>query len=249
MDIRLEKYLAEAQNMLNSTSTVGIPTVDIICATYRTSQIVNLFQKINAQQVRIGRAVFCVQGYNARQIALLRNNVKAQDVIIFEADKTDSLGERHNLMMEHTTADYVAIMDDDDLYFPNYLKQQMAYLVNKSADATSIANPIGHTIPNETYGFLFRIYRTGDDHPGAGGSVVFSRKAYDRVGGFTDVPEGYDNDFLRSVINDATLKHVETPPFNFAVTRSLLGDNTWKMSPSIEGDYKLNVVSKADIIL
>lgn len=249
MDIRLEKYLAEATNMINSTSAVNVPVVDVICATYRTNEIVNLFQKINSQQVRIGRVVFCVDGYNARQIALLRNNTKAQSVIVINAERGTSLGERHNQMMAHTTADYIAILDDDDLYFPNYLRQQMAYLINKSADATSIINPIGHTIPNETYGFLFRMYRTGDNHAGAGGSIVFTRKAYERVGGFTDVPEGYDNDFLNSVIVDPSLKHVESPPFNFAVTRSLLGDNTWKMSPSIEGDYKLNVVSKNDIIL
>ncbi len=227
------KYLdvkrADALAMINLHTQEEQPVVDIIMCSMRPELIGRIADNINCQKANIGKVIIVPQNYTPAQLMLLETKIKnKQELIILNLNNDISLGTKHQLAHNETTADYVSVMDDDDIYFPNYLKGQLNCLLNVGKPAiVSIANPIGRNEVTNDIGFLLADIRYKGIFVGAGGSMVYHREIGELVG-FKDVKSGYDNTFQTEAYNSG-YKLINSLPFNFIVTRGR-NDHTWNLT-------------------
>lgn len=238
-----------AIEMLNKFNLDELPKVDIIMLSVRPSLIGRIVNNINGQKVKPGKVVIILQGYNEQQAKVLKTSVKnCEELILIHNDDIDvKLGERNNIALSHTTADYIAIMDDDDVYYPNYLTSQLSCLKAHGKPAIiSKINPIARDESTRKIGFIRTSFLEGDNRVGAGGSFVFHREVIESVNGFEDIQVGYDSKLMQAAYKKG---YVLLPgdPFNFIVTRGRPEGNTWVIKNAT--NIHLNNISLEEIEL
>lgn len=247
-NVLLDRLRPEAQAVMDNHPVEGLPTVDIIMATMRPEFKERFVAQINAQTVHVGRVVISPQGYTEEDIQYLKDNLHAEVVIVPLPDPIDSLGERHNKLTLQTTADWVAIFDDDDLYYPNYLHGQLAQLMETSTKVTAKANVVCKHLGLNKVGFLLPELVFVKNQRGMGGTIVFHKDAYIAAGGFRDLSSGYDMVFLR----DAYLGGCDFgpgDPFNYVVVRGVEGGHTWYLGDTDLGDVRFNSIQIEEVEL
>lgn len=220
-----------ATEILNKFTLEELPKVDIIMLSVRPSLIGRIASNINGQKVKLGKVIIIMQGYNAQQAKVLKWSVKNCEelILIHNDDSSVKLGERNNIALSYTTADYIGIMDDDDIYYPNYMVSQLAYLKEHGKPAiVSKINPIARNESERTIGFIRTKFLEGPNHVGAGGSFVFHREVIESVNGFVDIQVGYDSKLMHAAYRKGYVL-LASDPFNFIVTRGRLEGNTWTM--------------------
>lgn len=225
----LDKCRPLATEMLNKYTPEELPKVDVIMLTVRPGLIGRIASNINGQKVKLGKVVVIMQGYNVQQAKVMKASIKNCEelILIHNDDASVKLGERNNIALSYTTADYIAIMDDDDIYYPNYLVSQLAYLVDHGKPTiVSKINPIARDESKWVIGFIRTKFLEGPGHIGAGGSFVFHRKVIEDVGGFVDVQVGYDSKLMQAAYK-LGYELLAGDPFNFIVTRGRREGNTW----------------------
>lgn len=228
----LDRVRPDAIEMLNKFTLDEIPKVDIIMLSVRPSLIGRIVSNINGQTVKIGKIVIILQGYNSQQADVLRNSIRNCDelILIHMDDKEILLGKRNNIALSHTVNEYIAIMDDDDVYYPNYLHSQLAYLKDHGKPTiVSKINPIARDESNNSIGFIRSMPVEGNNHVGAGGSFVWHREVTEKTNGFVEIQVGYDSHLMHAAYK---LGYTMLPgdPFNFIVTRGRPEGNTWAMN-------------------
>lgn len=221
-----------AAEMLNKFTLDELPKVDIIMLSVRPSLIGRIVDNINNQTVKPGIIVIILQGYNVQQANVLRTSIRNCEelILIHNDDPNVQLGYRNNVALSKTVNDYVAIMDDDDIYYPNYLHSQLAYLKDHGKPAiVSKINPIARNEAENKIGFIRTQIVEGNGQVGAGGSFVFHREITNKTRGFADVKVGYDSRLMHAAHK---LGYTILPgdPFNFIVTRGRPEGNTWEMN-------------------
>lgn len=225
---------------------VEMPTVDIIMATMRPQLKEQFVQHINDQTVNVGSVIISPQGYTPEDIEYLTTNIRFPVIVLDHTDGLPSLGERHNQMVLKSTADYVAIMDDDDIYLPDYLHGQLAYMQMTSTKITAKANGICKHIGMNKLGFLLPNFVFVDNSRGLGGTLVFHKDVYIGAGGFRNMPSGYDAAFLRDAyFNGFTFGPGD--PFNYMVVRGVEGGHTWNIEDKKLGDVRYNTIRLEEV--
>lgn len=205
-----------------------LPDVDIIMASKRPSLIGRIVDNINNQVVKVNTICIVTQGYTKQQVDTLKISIKnAKNIIIIEDnDPSHFAGYRNNLNMQNTRSDYIAIMDDDDIYFPNYLLGQLSYLYQSDYAMVLKGNPIARDESNNNIGFIKPGFIIKDNIPGPGGTYLFKRSTYEKYGPFVNTRTGYDNTFIRNVAKNGE-KLSCSDSFNFILTRGRPEGNTW----------------------
>lgn len=247
-NVLLDRLRPEAKAVMDNHPVADLPTVDIIMATMRPEYKERFVAQINSQTVHIGRVVISPQGYTEEDIQYLKDNIHAEVVIVPVSEPMDTLGERHNKLTLQTTADWVAIFDDDDLYYPNYLHGQMAQLMETNGKVTAKATVVCHHLGMDKVGFLLPQIIFVKNQRGMGGTIVFHKDVYIDAGGFRDLTSGYDMVFLR----DAYLRGYDFgpgDPFNYVVTRGVAGGHTWYLDDNDLGDVRFNSISIDEVEL
>lgn len=227
----LDQMKPDATNMLNKYTLDQLPNVDIIMLTVRPSLIGRIVSNINGQKLKPSKVIIIMQGYNEQQAKTLQVSIKncEEVILIHNNDTTVKLGTRNNTAFNLTTSPYVAIMDDDDVYYPNYLHSQLSYLKDHGKPTIiSKINPIGRDESNGKIGFLRKNLVGGNNQVGAGGSFVIHREVLELVGGFEEVQVGYDSKLMHAAYK-AGYTLIPADPFNFIVTRGRSEGNTWKL--------------------
>lgn len=247
-NVLLNRLRPDAKALMEKHPVEGLPTVDIIMATMRPEFKERFVAQINAQTIHIGKVVVCPQGYTEEDIQYLKDNLHAEVVIVPLPDPIDSLGERHNKLTLQTTADWVAIFDDDDLYYPNYLHGQLAHLMETNTKVTAKANVVCKHLGLGKVGFLLPKLVFDKNQRGMGGTIVFHKDVYLAAGGFRDLTSGYDMVFLR----DAYLSGNDFgpgDPFNYVVVRGVEGGHTWQLEDNDLGDVRFNSIQIEEVEL
>lgn len=224
----LDQQRSSAINNLNKFKLEQLPDVDIIMASKRPSLIGRIVENINNQVVNVNKVCIVTQGYTPQQIQTLKTSIKnARKLIITEDnDPSHFAGYRNNINMQNTQSDYIAIMDDDDIYFPNYLLGQLSYLYQTDYAMVLKGNPIARDESVNKIGFIKPGFSIGDNLPGPGGTYLFKRSTYDQYGPFKNTRTGYDNTFIRTVARNGE-KLSSSDSFNFILTRGRPEGNTW----------------------
>lgn len=245
----LDQLRPHATEMLNKFTLDEIPKVDIIMLSVRPGLIGRIVSNINGQTVKLGKIVIILQGYTPQQADVLRQSIRNCDelILIHNDDKEVLLGARNNVALSHTVNEYIAIMDDDDVYYPNYMHSQMSYLLARGKPAiVSKINPIARDESQNHIGFIRNKPVEGYNQVGAGGSYVWHREVTESTKGFVNIQVGYDSKLMHAAYK---LGYAILPgdPFNFIVTRGRPEGNTWALN-KING-VSLNNIRLEEIIL
>lgn len=251
MNATLARFKPEAVAMLKRFTVEELPTVDVIIATHRPSMAEKLIRHLNRQTVKIQNLVISPENYTEGQSQRFMDEVKgAVNVILLpvrvgeDGKPQHSLGTRHQEMVLECESEYIACMDDDDWYHPNYLHSQLAYLKHTQADFVAKNKPVAVDMMKGHIGWLF----PDGEMPksaGAGGSMVFRRALMEEFE-FADLASGYDSIFQSDLVR-AGKRLLWTDPFNFIVARNLSTGHTW--TPKEKTAFSRNDILFEDTIL
>lgn len=172
------------------SSSMSLPLVSCIMPTYGRPDFV-------AESL----AMFLAQDYPAKELIIL-NDCPGQTLegdfpnvrIINAPERWPNLGEKRNAAIESAKGEYIAIWDDDDVYFPWRLSLAMQRL---QAIQTPIYCPAdywaywGDTELHENSAQLDWIY-----HP----LVVFRRELWSTIGGYPQQTVGEDTVFFQKAL-------------------------------------------------
>ena len=174
------KYLkALRSDTLATLASMGVdqlPLVDVIVCSKRPMCIGNITSYLNKQTAKIGKVIFIVSGYDAGQVDLLKLSVTNGEVIVIEEAITVSLKDKINMAVSKSTSDYIAIMDDDNIYYPNYLHGQLAKLIGIDPNGmVTINNAVAMCNKTKRVGLYYANLVSCDKCHGTNGSVVINK--------------------------------------------------------------------------
>ncbi|NJC22642.1 spore maturation protein CgeB [Arthrobacter pigmenti] len=226
---RAQQIMA-ALGVTNSSSAKS-PTISVVVPSIRPQQLTHVLEGIAAQKEVSVQLVYGAHGFNldkahfhSRCDALGLENATA--VLLPE---NMSLGECLNTLVSHATGDFVAKWDDDDVYAPWYLHDQVmalyysgASVVGKRAHYVRL-NGLGATvIRNSAFEHRFTHF--------VAGPTLLGRREVFEVNPFLAVTTGEDTAFLRSVLSSGGTVYA-SDRFNYCQIRQAdSNDHTWKIS-------------------
>ncbi|WP_308440367.1 glycosyltransferase family protein [Sediminihabitans luteus] len=229
---REHTYGARVQRVLHdvglaTTSTLPRPRVTALVSTCRPHRLDDVVATVAAQRDVDVQLAVLAHGFEVDADELRRSAKEAgiDDVLVLHADADVPLGECLNRLVRAADGDVVAKMDDDDLYGPYYLSDQLDALAYSGADVVG---------KQARYVYVERqdvtLLRSADrEHRFtdlvAGPTIVARR---DLVGDrpFAALRTGEDTAFLRGVVADGGTVF-SADRFGFAQVRSADGGHTW----------------------
>jgi glycosyltransferase involved in cell wall biosynthesis len=207
--------------------------VSILLPTMRPNNIDNIVKNVTRQNYSNIELILIPQFYSEDQINLLfekLNNISCslKNIIILRLNDELSLGARLNKGIEASAGAYWAKMDDDDLYFPNYLSDMLLPFV---------LDDYAMTGKGEQFVYLTEVNKLILKNPGgrdkqsfvSGATFVVNRIVADGLR-FGDLNTGEDTALIK-MAKENKLKIYAADPFNHILIRSSsLDDHTWKFS-------------------
>lgn len=225
MNPKLVRAKTLAEMTLAYNHPTEVPLINVACCSGRPYMLEKLAETINSQTVTFHIVSIITQGYTEEQVEQLKSLVINGTPIIENIDKRDdlSLGARHNLAIDKIEQGIVVLMDDDDVYFPNYTKGMVNLLVGSDSVLTYKSDVAVTTLEEDgsrCTGWLKPFRFKTSSALGVGGALVFTKEVFDKVGKFADRDVGYDALF-QDRIRMLGLATACSDPFNFAITRGL----------------------------
>ena len=106
------------------------PLISVVCCSMRPQYIERMAENFTCQNYSNIELIFVLQGFKQKQIQYLKNiindaNSNIVSLKIFSENNINTLGERFNYGVSKSSGEYISKMDDDDLYFSNYLSDMM----------------------------------------------------------------------------------------------------------------------------
>lgn len=198
------------------------PFVSVILATMRPGQLDHALQQMRNQHAVDVEILIGLHGFSAEQ-------QQYPGVTFVEFGSEVTLGEVLNGLISKARGDYVAKIDDDDCYGPNYLRDQVNALRYSGADL--VGKQASYLfLESENELILRKPWRehTWTDLV-AGPTLVGSRQVFEKHP-FHCVNRGEDTKFLADVI-EAGGTIYSADRFNFVQVRSSTG-HTWDVNPA-----------------
>ncbi|MER7073736.1 glycosyltransferase [Terrabacter sp. NPDC000476] len=205
------------------------PTVSALVSSNRPQQMTHVVETVAAQQGVDVELLLLGHGFEVDAAVVERaRELGLENVQMLHAPSTQSLGACLNQLVAAASGEVVAKMDDDDLYGPHYLSDQLhaldysgAALVGKQAhhmyleaqDVTLVR------FPEREHKFTDFVM---------GPTIVTSREVA-LAHPFGDLGRGEDTDFLRQVATDG-LSIYSSDRFNFVQMRYGAAHHTWEAS-------------------
>ncbi|MGV2954013.1 glycosyltransferase family protein [Glutamicibacter sp. AGC46] len=222
----LDQYATDAT--ANKFSMAAKRNVSVIAATRRPEQLAHMLSTIGAQTDVELQLILVSHGFQPeRKIiseALEKGNFR--DVVTVNADSKLSLGQCLNLGIERSGGDFVAKMDDDDLYGCYYLADQINALRFSGADL--VGKQAHYMYLEGTNRTLLRMadreHRFTDIVMGP--TLLGTRNLFEEHR-FADRSRGEDTDFLNR-IGQAGARIYSADRFNFVQMRSAGTGHTWQ---------------------
>jgi hypothetical protein len=107
------------------------PMISVICCTMRPEFIDRIVTNLTCQNYKNIELILVIQNFTKKERNILENKLFANkngninEIRILDGSKIESLGEKLNYGISKSQGDYIAKMDDDDLYFKNYLRDMI----------------------------------------------------------------------------------------------------------------------------
>jgi glycosyltransferase involved in cell wall biosynthesis len=176
------------------------PLVSCICPTYnRPPEYQHLLEEAIESFMRQD---------NPRKELIVLNDAPGQElhceaegvVIVNAAERFATLGDKHNAMVGMARGEVIAVWDDDDISLP----WRLSYSVERLGDADYFNPRCYWFLPPEG---LRHDHAAGISH----NASVFTRAAFDLVGGYPSISNGYDRDIDQAFVS--RLERVIDPRF------------------------------------
>lgn len=222
------------------------PIVDLVLATKRPYLIMDILTNINRQTVRFSKVILIPHGYTQEQLDQLESGItNADEVVVVTVPDETKLGGRYNVAVQsHSTAPLIIVMDDDDLYYPNYAKGMLGCYLHTNRPVVSKVDYMQKDIATNKINFGNRYAPLPTEYKGAGGALLYTRQLYNQVGGFNDTVDFGHESFFFNKVRRLGYRLGISDPFNFIYRRGY-PDHTWQAGVQIP----VNLVFENELIL
>lgn len=201
------------------------PSVSALVATNRPGQLTHVLDQLRAQKDVELEANILTHGFEVpdAEQKILQGDLETVNWI--SADQRVPLGELYNLLAKESTGNVLAKIDDDDLYGPHYLFDQLAALdysgadvVGKGAHYMHLKGPDVTVLRFPDAEHKFQTFVSGP--------TIVARRASVLENPFPAVRNGEDTGFLRGV-RDAGGTIYSSDRFGFIQMRNAGDQHTW----------------------
>ncbi|MFK5690572.1 glycosyltransferase [Ornithinimicrobium sp. LYQ92] len=204
------------------------PSVSVICSTHRPGQLDHVLATVSAQRGVDPQLVVVTHGFEpSTHLVNQARELGLRSPIVVPAARDQSLGECLNVAVAHADGDVIAKMDDDDLYGPDYLADQLRALDFSGADVVGKrAHHVlltGHDVLLVRFGY----YEHRFTDLVMGPTLVARRDLFHELP-FADRGTGEDTDFLHRVLARRGSIYA-SDRYNFIQVRKGEG-HTWQAS-------------------
>jgi glycosyltransferase involved in cell wall biosynthesis len=183
------------------------PLVSVIVPTYnRSEQVVRAVKSVLNQKYQNLECIVIDDSSDDDTVHKL-NIIKKSDsrLIILIHDNNQHASAARNTGIAAATGDYIAFLDDDDVWMKSKLSKQVELLSTESDDVGLVYcwfniidgdDEVGSRKP-ELEGYLFDELLVGQPL-GNASTLLIKKNVINRIGGFdTNLPRGNDGDFIR----------------------------------------------------
>lgn len=202
------------------------PKISLITCTNRPEMISNILENYD-RQLWQNKELNLIIDCDKKKFKQIVQQLKDRKDIHLELVKPGlSLGECFNLGMELSSGQFIGKFDDDDLYGPHYLSDQMLPFEYTDADIVGkLCSFMYHEKSNSTYlRFSTNRHKYGDLVLGP--TFLFKKAVAEKVK-MQNLSRGEDTNFLKDCIK-AGFKIYSTDPYNFVYMRKKVeGFHTW----------------------
>lgn len=212
----------------NKFSMAAARQVSVIAATNRPQQLDHVLSTVAAQRDVSVQLILVTHGFtpDPEVLDLYRGDARIEDLVHAFAPDTMSLGECLNQGLQRADCDFIAKIDDDDVYGANYLADSVnalrysgADLVGKQAHYMYLegSNRTLLRMPDREHRFTDLVM---------GPTMLGTRELWKEVE-FADLRRGEDTDFQRRA-SEAGARIYSADRFNFMQMRSAVQGHTWQ---------------------
>ena len=225
-----QNRVAEIFKTIGSQDEHSPEAITCILVSKRPKFLRHIAAQLNQQVYSNIKVIFVSHGPVIDEADVLRVFNKRFEVQYLTYPAVDTvLADGLNLALSKCKTDFVAKIDDDDFYGPNYISDQVLALRYSSASVVGKSSYFVHLKETDQTGLRFKDKHYRFMKRIHGGTLVWSRLRveYQR---FDRVIQGTDSLFLKSVIeNGGSL--FSSDPFNFIHVRyDNANQHTWKIS-------------------
>ncbi|GAA1731204.1 glycosyltransferase [Isoptericola hypogeus] len=235
---REHTYGARAQLVLHDvglapTAALSRPSVTAIVSTNRPHRLDDVLRTLGSQAGVQVQLALLTHGFGVDDEADLRmraTEAGVEDLVLLHAGTDVPLGGCLNRLVDAADGDVVAKLDDDDLYGPQYLSDQLYALAYSGAQ---VVGKQAHYMYLEAHDatvlrFAEREHRFTDF---VMGPTIVARRDTAAAVRFGETSTGEDTAFLRGVV-DAGAQVYSADRFNFVQVRGGAGatGHTWQIS-------------------
>jgi len=202
------------------------PKISLITCTNRPEMISNILENYD-RQLWQNKELNLIIDCEKKKFKQVVQELKDREDIHLELVKPGlSLGECFNLGMDLSSGQFIGKFDDDDLYGPHYLCDQMLPFNYTNADLVGkLCSFMYHEKSNSTY-LRFKGNRHKFSDLVLGPTFLFKREVAEKVR-MRNLSRGEDTNFLKDCIK-AGIKIYSTDPYNFVYMRKKVeGFHTW----------------------
>jgi hypothetical protein len=210
----------QAREKYKETCKQGI---SIVVPTFKEKYISNIFLN------------YATSNYLAKELIIILNNnklsllqyqswaYKFENIRLYQLDDSYSLGECLNFGINQAKYNYIARMDDDDYYGPNYLTDLMHVFNSTDAQITG-KNPVFVYFED-----IKSLYAFNHRNLIMGGTFLFKKEVFDKIR-FRNISYREDYYFLLDCVN-AGIKVYPSDIYNFIYMRHFNAkDHTFRIS-------------------
>lgn len=215
-------------------SIPNIPNrVSMIIPTKRPQYIDRIVQNISRQVHKNKEAIVITQDFTEDNVRYLRNKLSEifpdrSDFTIIQDNSNHSLGERLNIGIQKAGGDIIAKIDDDDLYFENYLSDIIIPFGFSSIDIVGKKEVFIYIQQDNTLLLRFKGERHKFTNFIAGPTITARRNVFLNVA-FRSVNNGEDSNFLKDA-QSSGYNIYASDPYNFIQFRAAdISTHTWKV--------------------
>lgn len=217
------------------------PRISVISSTNRPNQIQHLLEQVGRQCGVEIELCLALHGFDEQEVDLpqLQAQSNVRNLKVVEVSSAESLGNCLNRLVELSTGDFIAKMDDDDEYGRHYLLDQYyslkysgADLVGKQAVYVSLEESSIIALKNSV-----KEHRWTDF---VAGPTLFGPRSTFETHRFEDRTNGEDSAFLSSLVK-AGKRIYSADRFNFLQVRGKT-NHTW-------GSKDLEFLANSEVVL
>ena len=217
------------------------PRISVISSTNRPNQIQHLLEQVGRQCGVEIELCLALHGFDEQEVDLpqLQAQSNVRNLKVVEVSSAESLGNCLNRLVELSTGDFIAKMDDDDEYGRHYLLDQYyslkysgADLVGKQAVYVSLEESSIIALKNSV-----KEHRWTDF---VAGPTLFGPRSTFETHRFEDRTNGEDSAFLSSLVK-AGRRIYSADRFNFLQVRGKT-NHTW-------GSKDLEFLANSEVVL